>query len=65
METKLVVEATIKDRPTVQEDEQLLAAALAALLVEVGRTTDGREILEGAGDQTSWRMMGRWEQLQG
>ena len=60
-----MVEAIPREDLADQNDEPLLAAALAALLVEYGRYTSQREIPEGSSVQTNWRMIGRWEQLRG
>lgn len=65
MESNLMVESSTREGSVGQDDEPLLAAALAALLVEYGRYTSQQEIPEGSSAQTNWRMMGRWEQLRG
>ena len=47
------------------EDRALLAAALAAVLVQYGRDVrerNGQGSAEGAGPQ--WRMVGCWERMQ-
>jgi hypothetical protein len=65
VEASRVVESITREMPGQDQDSALLlAAALAAALVEYGRYTDRRPGQEdGQGTQANWRMMARWEQL--
>jgi hypothetical protein len=47
------------------EDEALLAAALAAALLVFRRQVGQFGTAEGAQGDSSWRTLGRWEQLRG
>ncbi len=67
MELNTVAESrTREDLWVDREDKPLLAAAVAALLVEYQRyTSQGDDHEDPRGAQTNWRMLARWEQLRG
>ena len=67
MEMNKVAESrTRKDLWAGQEHSPLLAAAIAALLVDYQRSADQQDDPKGSqGTQTHWRLLARWEQLRG
>jgi len=67
MQSTMMLETRAVERFALDpEDESLLAAAIAALLVEYGRYIARQDKENGASNnQANWRLMARWEQLRG
>ena len=66
MESTRVVELTTEIGRSDQEEESVLVAALAALLVDYERYTRQRSGHESSQNRpTNWRLLSRWQQLRG
>jgi hypothetical protein len=67
MKSTMTLETSAADELLLDwEDESLLAAAIAALLVEYGRYVTRQGGQDGANaSQANRRLMARWEQLRG
>jgi hypothetical protein len=67
MESTMMLETSVVEGFLLDwEDESLLAAAIAALLVEYGRYVTPQDEQDGLDTtQANWRLMARWEQLRG
>jgi len=66
MESTRVVELTTEIGQSDQEEESVLVAALAALLVDYERFTKKRNGHESSENWPSnWRLLSRWQQLRG
>ena len=64
MEVNTIAASRIEDLVVDGESNPLLAAAIAALLVEYQRYTDQPGDHENPqSTQTNWRLLARWEQL--
>ncbi|MFC2023452.1 hypothetical protein ACFLT5_01805 [Chloroflexota bacterium] len=63
---RVAVSRTSESLWTGQESDPVLAAAIAALLVEYQRKTDQRDDpSDSQSTRTNWRLLSRWEQLRG
>jgi hypothetical protein len=66
VETKTAVDSRAVDRLAYEQEEELvLAAAIAALLVEHGHLSQHKGQNAPQNDPTNWQLLARWEQLRG